>query len=119
MCTWYIHVHVDMLPFTSPSLPLYMLQFPPAFPAGDMVDAGDDFQLANHVFNTLREHSYKEEKYAQRLHEKKEHSTHEQALDAKTRLMLFKMVDSGLLNEINGCVSTGKEAVVYHAEGGE
>ena len=97
----------------------YMLQFPPAFPAGDIVDAGDDFQLANHVFNTLREHSYKEEKYAQRLHEKKEHSTHEQALDAKTRLMLFKMVDSGLLNEINGCVSTGKEAVVYHAEGGE
>ena len=96
-----------------------MLQFPPAFPAGDIVDAGDDFQLANHVFNTLREHSYKEEKYAQRLHEKKEHSTHEQALDAKTRLMLFKMVDSGLLNEINGCVSTGKEAVVYHAEGGE
>ena len=55
---------------------------------------------------------------AQRLHEKKEHSTQEQALDPKTRLLLFKMVDSGMLTEINGCISTGKEACVYHAEGG-
>ena len=71
------------------------------------------------MFNTLREHSYREEKHAQRLHEKKEHSTQEHALDPKTRLMLFKMVDSGLLKAINGCVSTGKEAMVYHAVGGE
>ena len=42
----------------------------------------------------------------------------EQALDAKTKLMLFKMVDSGLLSEVNGCIATGKEACVYHAEGG-
>ena len=32
--------------------------------------------------------------------------------------MLFKLVDSGLLEEVNGCVSTGKEACVYHARGG-
>ena len=56
---------------------------------------------------------------AQRLHEKKEHSTQEQALDPKTRLLLFKMVDAGILEEVNGCVSTGKEACVYHACGGK
>ena len=50
---------------------------------------------------------------------KKEHSTHEQVLDATTCLMLFKMVYSGLQNEINECVSTGKQAMVYHSEGGE
>ena len=56
---------------------------------------------------------------AQRLHEKKEHSTQEQALDPKTKLMLFKLVDSGVLAEVNGCISTGKEACVYHAVGGK
>lgn len=34
--------------------------------------------------------------------------THEKALDAKTHLMLFEMVDSDLLNEISWCVSTGR-----------
>ena len=55
---------------------------------------------------------------AQRLHEKKEHSTSDQVMDTKTRLMLFKMVDNQVLSEINGCVSTGKEACVFHAGGG-
>ena len=55
---------------------------------------------------------------AQRLHEKKEHSTSDQVMDPKTRLMLFKMVDNQVLTEINGCVSTGKEACVFHAGGG-
>ena len=55
-------------------------------------------------------------KYTQRLHKKKEHSTLEQALDATTCLMPVKMVYSGLLNEINEYVSTGKEAMVYHSE---
>lgn len=35
--------------------------------------------------------------------------------------MLFKLLNQGVFNAINGCVSTGKEANVYHAttaEGG-
>ena len=42
----------------------------------------------------------------------------EQTLDPKTRLILFKLVDGGVLEEVNGCISTGKEANVYHASGG-
>jgi len=95
-----------------------MEKFPPDFLCGDIGDTSHDFRLPNSVYNTLREHSYKEDKQAQRLHEKKEHSTQEQALDPKTRLLIFKMVNSGLLAEVNGCISTGKEACVYHAEGG-
>lgn len=30
-------------------------------------------------------------------------------------MALFKMLKNGLLSEINGCISTGKEANVYHA----
>jgi RIO kinase 1 len=32
-------------------------------------------------------------------------------------MALFKMLNQGLLTEINGCISTGKEANVYHALG--
>lgn len=38
-----------------------------------------------------------------------------QVLDPRTRMILFKMLSSGVIDEINGCVSTGKEANVYHA----
>jgi RIO kinase 1 len=39
----------------------------------------------------------------------------EQVLDPRTRMVLFKMLNRGMFSEINGCVSTGKEANVYHA----
>jgi RIO kinase 1 len=39
-------------------------------------------------------------------------------LDPRTRLVLFKMLNRGLFSEIHGCVSTGKEANVYHATRG-
>uniref|UniRef100_A0A8B9GZS2 Serine/threonine-protein kinase RIO3 n=1 Tax=Astyanax mexicanus TaxID=7994 RepID=A0A8B9GZS2_ASTMX len=42
----------------------------------------------------------------------------EQAVDSKTRLLMFKMVNAGILENINGCISTGKESVVFHADGG-
>lgn len=42
----------------------------------------------------------------------------EKAVDPKTRLLLYKMVNSGLLETITGCISTGKESVVFHANGG-
>ncbi len=44
-----------------------------------------------------------------------ERATTEHVLDPRTRLLLFKLLNSGVLQTINGCVSTGKEANVYHA----
>uniref|UniRef100_A0A8B9GZP9 Serine/threonine-protein kinase RIO3 n=1 Tax=Astyanax mexicanus TaxID=7994 RepID=A0A8B9GZP9_ASTMX len=40
------------------------------------------------------------------------------SVDSKTRLLMFKMVNAGILENINGCISTGKESVVFHADGG-
>lgn len=42
-------------------------------------------------------------------------ATVEQVLDPRTRMVLFKMLNRGTFREINGVVSTGKEANVYHA----
>ncbi|TFY54144.1 hypothetical protein EVJ58_g9030 [Rhodofomes roseus] len=49
------------------------------------------------------------------MKDKSDRATSEQVLDPRTRIILFKMIGRGLLYEVNGCVSTGKEANVYHA----
>lgn len=36
-------------------------------------------------------------------------------LDPRTRVILVKLLNKKIINEINGCLSTGKEANVYHA----
>ncbi|KAI8373755.1 RIO1 family-domain-containing protein [Blakeslea trispora] len=47
--------------------------------------------------------------------DKADRATVEQVLDPRTRIILFKMLNKGIFYEINGCISTGKEANVYHA----
>ena len=51
--------------------------------------------------------------------DKSERATTESVMDPRTRMILFKLVNAGWLQSINGCVSTGKEANVYHATGRE
>ncbi|EFC43683.1 tentative rio kinase, partial [Naegleria gruberi] len=46
-------------------------------------------------------------------------ATAENVLDKHTIMMLYKFRNNGTLDSINGCVSTGKEANVYHATAGE
>ena len=43
------------------------------------------------------------------MKDKADRATNEQVLDPRTRLILYKMIGRGLIQEINGCVSTGKE----------
>ncbi|KAJ1652865.1 Serine/threonine-protein kinase rio1 [Dispira simplex] len=47
--------------------------------------------------------------------DKADRATTEQVLDPRTRIILFKLLNRNFIAEINGCVSTGKEANVYHA----
>lgn len=35
-------------------------------------------------------------------------------MDPRTRMILFKLLNRGLVDEVHGCISTGKEANVYH-----
>lgn len=43
------------------------------------------------------------------MKDKSDRATNEQVLDPRTRIILFKMIGRGLVQEVNGCVSTGKE----------
>lgn len=47
--------------------------------------------------------------------DKSDRATVEQVLDPRTRMIIFRMLSQGVISEINGCISTGKEANVYHA----
>lgn len=94
-----------------------VMEFPPGFLTGD--GGSFDMKLSNHVYNKLKVHSYAEQRRAARLHDKKEKSTAEHSLDPKTRLILYKLVNQEVLEGVNGCISVGKEASVFHAWGGK
>ena len=42
-------------------------------------------------------------------------ATSEQVLDPRTRMILLQMINRDIVSEIHGCLSTGKEANVYHS----
>lgn len=46
-------------------------------------------------------------------------ATHEQVMDQRTRIKLQKLLNTDVLGEVNGIISTGKEANVYHAISGQ
>ncbi|KAK9240825.1 RIO1 family-domain-containing protein [Lipomyces kononenkoae] len=50
-----------------------------------------------------------------KITDKSDRATIEQVLDPRTCRILAKFINKGELYEINGCISTGKEANVYHA----
>jgi len=60
-----------------------------------------------------------EDKYLGTYHgkgaDKSERATAEQVLDPRTRMLLLQMINRNIVSEINGVISTGKEANVYHA----
>lgn len=78
---------------------------------GDIDRAAENNTMKNNIKTIEQKVAKQGEKSVDRANR----ATTEQVLDPRTRLMLFKMLSSGLISEINGCVSTGKEANVYHA----
>jgi len=89
-------------------------KFHPGFQSGDL---GDDVVIPNKVYNELQVHSHKN-KNCYRITDKQDISTHEHVFDKKTRLILLKLLNRGILERVNGIVSTGKESVIVHADGG-
>lgn len=73
--------------------------------------------LSNPVFNELLKHATSTENRRIRLRGKEDRETREKVIDPKTRLALFKLVNSGLFSEVYGVFSCGKEANVYGAIG--
>ncbi|ULU10274.1 hypothetical protein L3Y34_014523 [Caenorhabditis briggsae] len=60
-----------------------------------------------------------EDRKRKRVKDRADRATVEQVLDPRTRLVLFRLLQRGTLLNIDGCISTGKEANVYHATGTE
>lgn len=50
-----------------------------------------------------------------RVADKSDRATSEQVLDPRTRMILLQMINRNVVSEVHGCLSTGKEANVYHA----
>ncbi|XP_046411883.1 serine/threonine-protein kinase RIO1 [Neodiprion fabricii] len=71
--------------------------------------------LPNHAANLLIESNKRTENERIRTKDKHDRATAEQVMDPRTRMILFKLLNRGIIAEINGCISTGKEANVYHA----
>jgi len=74
--------------------------------------------LPQSVSHTLRAVERRDEASRLRVHEKADRATAEQVLDPRTRLILFKLLNRGVISELHGCISTGKEANVYHSFAG-
>ncbi|XP_062986417.1 serine/threonine-protein kinase RIO1 [Elgaria multicarinata webbii] len=75
----------------------------------------DKLHFADSVINKVTEKSRQREAEMYRVKDKSDRATVEQVLDPRTRMILFKMLTRGVISEIYGCISTGKEANVYHA----
>lgn len=71
--------------------------------------------LPGHARNALIESDKRADKERIRIKDKNDRATVEQVIDPRTRKILFKMLTQGIINVMNGCISTGKEANVYHA----
>lgn len=93
-----------------------MMSFPTSMSGVGDLDTYDA-KIPNRVFNAMRNFSYKESGRAARVREKADVAT-SLHIDRLGRLVLFKLVNQGVLGSVSGSISTGKEAVVLHATGG-
>ncbi|XP_026872834.2 serine/threonine-protein kinase RIO1 [Electrophorus electricus] len=75
----------------------------------------DKLNYADSVINKVTTMHKQRDADTYRVKDKSDRATVEQVLDPRTRMILFKMLSRGIISEINGCISTGKEANVYHA----
>lgn len=75
--------------------------------------------FGGNVTNRIVETQRRADNERQRVRDKSERATVEQVLDPRTRMILFKFLNKGTITQINGCISTGKEANVYHAVGSD
>ena len=76
-----------------------------------------DSKLCLHMISNAVEACENKELIREKRHkDKAQRATVELVLDPRTRLILLKLLANGTLSEVNGCLSTGKEANVYHAK---
>ncbi|XP_022129070.2 serine/threonine-protein kinase RIO1 [Pieris rapae] len=75
----------------------------------------DHYEPSNNTQKFIEMNDRKNDSDRIRIKDKHDRATAEQVMDPRTKMILFKLLNRGIINEINGCISTGKEANVYHA----
>ncbi|TAQ85747.1 hypothetical protein B7494_g5927 [Chlorociboria aeruginascens] len=87
----------------------------PQKPAANTQTSVDDqiSSLAKHAGKIKLEGGGEKDKMHSK--DKSDRATSEQVLDPRTRMILLQMINRGIVSEVNGCLSTGKEANVYGA----
>ncbi|KAG2373468.1 hypothetical protein C9374_012075 [Naegleria lovaniensis] len=94
--------------------------------AGDYVNAlmrADTKVLHTSQFRDHSAHSFSSRRNKKetieriRSVDKQDERTTDKVLDHRTSMILYKLMNSGIVTQLNGCVSTGKESHVFHATG--
>ena len=75
----------------------------------------NQLNLSQMVSNQMKFCQNKDTQNRTYIKDKEDRATVEQVLDPRTRVILVKLLKNQVIREINGCLSTGKEANVYHA----
>lgn len=90
---------------------------------GEMDGSGDmcGLLLSNTVSNSLKSFAKKQKQKGVfvgggRVSAKDNRCTAEGVLDEKTRLLLFKLIQKGIFDEVHGIIKSGKESNVYYAK---
>ena len=73
--------------------------------------------LSNTVKNSLKKQEAHIDEDRLRVKDKADRATVENCLDPRTMIQIDKMINNEKLTKLYGCISTGKEANVYLAEG--
>ncbi|XP_043206176.1 serine/threonine-protein kinase RIO1-like [Amphibalanus amphitrite] len=81
------------------------------------LDRYDGPRVSHAVRNQISEAAKRDDSARIRTKDKKDRATVEQVLDPRTRMILYQLMDREYFTEINGSVSMGKEANVFHASG--
>lgn len=93
-----------------------VMEFHSDFECGDC--GNFDMKISNKIYNELRAHSHSMAKKMNQVDRQENKKTSEMGLDQKTRLLLYKLINTTMaLHSIDGIISKGKEAVVLHGEG--
>lgn len=91
-------------------------------------EISNDMQKVSIADKTLTDRAQIAEKYASVINveplkkgpkttkDRSNRATVEQVLDPRTMAFLGKIINKGIISRINGCISTGKEANVYHGD---
>lgn len=68
--------------------------------------------------STDRDYERQVEKWKKRKKRSEDQTTVEGVLDLSTRKVLYKLINGGIISELGGILSTGKESTVFHAFAG-